>query len=117
MKSMIADYVKGCITCAATKPSLQKPAGTLRPLPIPEKPWRMISIDFVGPLPRTKDYYDYISVVVDKFSKMAHFIPTTSNVTAKQTAQLLIDHVVRLHGVPDAIISDRGTQFVAQLFL
>ena len=116
MKSMIADYVKGCITCAATKPSLQKPAGTLRPLPIPEKPWRMISIDFVGPLPRTKDYYDYILVVVDKFSKMAHFIPTTSNVTAKQTAQLLIDHVVRLHGVPDAIISDRGTQFVAQLF-
>jgi transposase InsO family protein len=116
MKATIADYVGGCVTCAATKPSLQKPAGSLRPLPIPEKPWRVISIDFVGPLPMTKDYFNYVLVVVDKFSKMAHFIPTTSNVTAQRTARLLIDNVVRLHGIPEAIISDRGTQFVARLF-
>ena len=106
MKRMIADYVQGCVTCAATKSSGQKPAGTLRPLPIPEKPWKMISMDFVGPLPKTKDYYDQVLVVVDKFSKMAHFIPTTTNVTAKKTAELLIDHVVKHHGLPEAIISD-----------
>lgn len=116
MKSMIADYVRGCTTCAAIKPSLQKPAGTLRPLPIPDKPWRTISIDFVGPLPPTKDYFNYILVVVDKFSKMAHFIPTTTNVTSKQTAELLINNIVRLHGLPDAIISDRGHEFTASLF-
>ena len=116
MKRMIADYVQGCVTCAATKPSGQKPAGTLRPLPIPARPWQVISIDFVGPLPKTKDYYDHVLVVVDKFSKMAHFIPTTTNVTAKRTAELLIDHVVKHHGLPEAIISDRGTQFTAQLF-
>jgi transposase InsO family protein len=116
MKAMIADYVHGCTTCAATKPSLQKPAGTLRPLPIPEKPWRVISIDFVGPLPRTPDYFNYVLVVVDKFSKMAHFIPTTTNVTAEETARLLLEHVVRLHGLPEAIISDRGHEFTAHLF-
>ena len=116
MKAMIADYVRGCTTCAATKPSLQKPAGTLRPLPIPEKPWRVISIDFVGPLPRTPDYFNYVLVVVDKFSKMAHFIPTTTNVTAEETAKLLLEQVVRLHGLPEAIISDRGHEFTANLF-
>ena len=116
MKRMIADYVHGCTTCAATKPSLQKPAGLLRPLPIPEKPWRMITLDFVGPLPRTPDYYNYILVVVDKFSKMAHFIPTTTNVTAEETAKLLLDHVVRLHGLPEAMISDRGHEFMAHLY-
>ena len=116
MKAMIADYVRGCVTCAATKPSLEKPAGTLRPLPIPEKPWRVISIDFVGPLPRTPDYFNYVLVVVDKFSKQAHYIPTTTNVTAKETAELLLTNIVRLHGLPEAIISDRGHEFVAALF-
>jgi transposase InsO family protein len=116
MKAMIADYVRGCVTCAATKPSLEKPAGTLRPLPIPEKPWRVISIDFVGPLPRTPDYFNYILVAIDKFSKRAHFIPTTTNVTAKETAELLLNNVVRLHGLPEAIISDRGHEFVASLY-
>jgi transposase InsO family protein len=116
MKAMIADYVRGCVTCAATKPSLQKPAGTLRPLPIPDKPWRVITIDFVGPLPRTADYFNYVLVVQDKFSKMAHFICTTTNVTAEETAILLLENVVRLHGLPEAIISDRGHEFTAHLF-
>jgi len=53
MKAMIADYVRGCTTCAAVKPSMQKPAGLLRPLPVAEKPWKTITMDFVGPLPRT----------------------------------------------------------------
>jgi hypothetical protein len=57
-----------------------------------------------------------ILVVVDKFSKMAHFIATTKKATAKHTAKLLLEHVIRLHGVPEAIISDRGTQFAAKLF-
>ena len=116
MRAMMEDYVRGCQTCAATKPELRKPAGLLHPLPIPEKPWQVISIDFVGPLPRTPDHFDTILVVVDKFSKMAHFIATTRNATAKHTAKLLLEHVVRIHGVPEAIISDRGTQFTAKLF-
>ena len=116
MKPMIADYVRGCLTCAATKPSLQQPAGTLRPLPVPDKPWRVITIDFVGPFPRTADYFNYVLVVQDKFSKMAHFIATTTNVTAEETAKLLLENVVRLHGLPETIISDRGHEFTAHLF-
>lgn len=76
----------------------------------------MISIDFVGPLPTTRDYHNYVLVVVDKFSKMAHFVPTTTNVTSKGTAELLFNHVVRLHGFPDAIISDRGHEFTGAVF-
>jgi transposase InsO family protein len=116
MRAMIEDYVRGCQTCAATKPELRRPAGLLHPLPIPERPWQVISIDFVGPLPRTPDHFDMVLVVIDKFSKMAHFIATTSHATAKHTAKLLLEHVIRLHGVPEAIISDRGTQFTAKLF-
>jgi len=116
MKSRIADYVHGCTACAATKTSNQKPAGLLHPLPIPGKPWQHIGIDFVGPLPMTSDFFNSVLVVTDKFSKMAHFIPTTINVDAKQTARLLIDNVVKFHGLPEAIISDRGTQFIARLF-
>ena len=116
MKSMIADYVRGCTTCAAIKPSMQKPAGLLRPLPVPEKPWRTITMDFVGPLPRTPDYFNYVLVVADKFTKRGHFIPTTTNITAKETAELLLQHVVRLHGLPEAIVSDRGHEYTAHLF-
>ena len=52
----------------------------------------------IGPLPRTSDYYDFILVVIDKFTKMGHFIPTTTNVPAGKTAKLLIDNVFKLHG-------------------
>jgi transposase InsO family protein len=116
MRAMIQDYVRGCLTCAATKPDQRKPAGLLHPLPIPERPWQVMSMDFVGPLPRTPDHYDTVLVVIDKFSKEGHLIPTTQHANAKSTAKLLIDHVVRLHGIPEAIISDRGTQFTAKLF-
>jgi transposase InsO family protein len=116
MSRDIEDYVKGCVVCAAVKPSQQLPAGLLQPLPIPHRPWEVISMDFVGPLARTKDYYDAVLVVVDKFSKMAHFIPTSMGVTSEKTARLLISHVIRLHGIPSSIISDRDPRFTAGLW-
>jgi transposase InsO family protein len=112
----IEDYVRGCVVCAATKPSQRPPSGLLQPLPIPHRPWEVISIDFVGPLPRTKDYFDAVLVVVDKFSKMAHFIPTTTQVDAAKTAKLLISNVFKLHGLPSSIISDRDPRFTAGLW-
>ena len=93
MKREIEDYVRGCVVCAAAKSSQQLPAGLLQPLPIPHRPWQTINIDFVGPLQKTSDYYDFndILVVINKFSKMAHsdFVPTTTHVTAGKTANLL----------------------------
>ena len=116
MKRDIEDYVRGCVVCAAVKPSQQLPAGLLQPLPIPHRPWDVISIDFIGPLARTKDYFDSVLVVVDKFSKMAHFIPTTTSVTSEKTARLLISHVFKHHGLPSAIISDRDPRFTAGMW-
>ncbi len=116
MQKDVEDYVKGCVVCAAVKPSQQAPAGLLQPLPIPHRPWEVISIDFVGPLVRTKDHYDCVLTVVDKFSKMGHFIPTTTTVTSDKTARLLINHVFKLHGLPSSIISDRDPRFTAGLW-
>jgi transposase InsO family protein len=116
MRREIEDYVKGCVVCAAVKPSQQLPAGLLQPLPIPHRPWESIHIDFVGPLPKTSDYYDFILVVIDKFTKMGHFIPTTTNVTAGKTAKLLIENVLKLHGLPQSIISDRDPRFTANVW-
>src|ERR1700761_6766507 len=113
MKRDVEDYVSGCVTCAAIKPSQRKPAGLLQPLPIPHRPWETFSLDFVGPLPKTKRFHDSILVVVDKFGKRMHLIPTTVNVTAAQSAKLLIDHVVKYHGLPQSIISDRDPRFTA----
>jgi hypothetical protein len=116
MKKDVEDYVKGCTVCAAVKPSQQMPAGLLQPLPIPHRPWEVISIDFVGPLVRTKDYHNSILVVVDKFSKMGHFIPTSTGITSERTARLLINHVIKLHGLPSSIVSDRDPRFTAGMW-
>jgi len=116
MRKDIEDYVRGCVVCAAVKPSQQAPAGLLQPLPIPHRPWEVISIDFVGPFVKTKDYYDSILVIIDKLSKMGHFIPTSMGITSEKTARLLINHVIKLHGLPSSIISDRDPRFTAGMW-
>jgi len=82
------------------------------PNSIPEKPWSHISADFITKLPLAQGY-DLILVVVDRLTKMAHFIPTTEKTTAGRLARLFRDNVWKLHGLPESIISDRGLQFAA----
>ena len=86
--------------------------GELHPLPIPAGPWKSVSMDFIIGLPLVGGY-DAVLVTVDCFMKMAHLLPTTSNITAEQTVQLYYQHVWKLHGVPEDIISDRGPQFIS----
>jgi len=78
---------------------------------IPEKAWSHISVDFIMKLPLAQGY-DAILVVVDRFTKMGHFIPTTERTSAEGLARLFRDNIWKLHGLPDSIISDRGPQFV-----
>jgi len=84
------------------------------PNSIPEKAWTHISADFITKLPLVQEY-DAILVVVDRFTKMAHFISTTERTSTEGLAQLFRDNIWKLHRLPDSIISDRGPQFVAEI--
>lgn len=109
----ITNYIKSCPICQQDKPSQQRPGGLLQPIKSPPIKWHTISMDFITQLPMSVNKHDAILVVVDKFTKMAHFIPTTTSVTAPEAAKLIFDNVVRLHGLPKEIISDRDSRFTS----
>ena len=111
----VADYVQGCNSCQCMKTSTHAPYGPLDPLPIPNTPWTSISMDFITGLP-TSHMFDSIFVVVDRLTKQAHFTPTTTDIDASQLASLYISSIIRLHGVPESIFSDRGSIFVSSFW-
>ena len=111
----ISEFVQSCSVCARDKTPRQRPAGFLQPLPIPETPWSNIAMDFVTDLPPSHGK-TIIWVVVDHFSKMAHFIPLPALPSAPQLAKHFLRHIFRLHGLPSHIVSDRGVQFVSKFW-
>jgi hypothetical protein len=110
----IAKYVTECDTCHRMKASHLKLAGVLQPLSIPMWKWDDISMDFIAGLPLTARKKYSIWVIVDRLTKTAHFIAVHTTYSVQQYAELYMDHIVCLHGIPKTIISDRGTQFVAR---
>uniref|UniRef100_A0A8C5LPA6 Gypsy retrotransposon integrase-like protein 1 n=1 Tax=Leptobrachium leishanense TaxID=445787 RepID=A0A8C5LPA6_9ANUR len=111
----IYNYVKHCVTCIRSKDMHTKPQGLLQPLPVPSKPWADIALDFIVDLPFSQ-MYNTILVVIDRFTKMAHFIPIKGLPSAKITAKLFLKEIFRIHGLPESIISDRGTQFTSKFW-
>jgi len=110
----VKQYVEGCDSCQRNKNHTEQPAGKLMPNSIPEKPWTHILADFITKLPIAQGY-DSILVVVDRLTKMVHFIPTTEKTSVEGLARLFRDNVWKLYGLPKSIISDRGPQFAAGL--
>ena len=116
MDADITAYVTSCDSCQRNKPSQQAKMGQLMPLPIPTRPWQVVSLDLIVHLPRSRNGFDAIVVFVCKLTKMVHFVATTTNVTAPQLAVLFLREIVRLHGVPEAILSDRDPRFTAHFW-
>jgi len=115
MAGSVVGFVEACVDCQKTKPSNQKTPGLLKPLEIPSAPWESIATDFITGLPLSNGW-DSIQTVVDRFSKMVHFIPTTKDVTAQETANLFLTHIMRLHGLPRRIVSDRDPKFTSDFW-
>jgi hypothetical protein len=114
MRRDIAHYVACCDTCSRVKIEHQKPAGLLKPLEIPVWKWEDISMKFVVGLPRTPKGNDSVWVIVDRLTKVAHFVPVKTQYATEKMADLYVEHILRLHEAPRSIVSDRGPQFVAK---
>ncbi len=114
MAAYIGKYVRSCDLCQRTKVFPAKPLGKLTPNEIPARPWQIISTDLITQLPDSQGY-DSILVVVDRFSKMTHVMPTTSTVTAEGVVRLFRDNVWKLHGLPEKVLSNRGPQFASRV--
>ena len=115
LRQFITDYVRSCDVCCRSKVPRHRPYGLLQPLPIPPGPWKSISLDFITDLPPSKGF-DAILTVVDRFTKMAHFLPCMKAFTSQDTASLVMREVFKHHGLPDDIISDRGPQFISKFW-
>lgn len=115
MKEHIRQYVQSCTTCQQAKPERIKYPGLLEPRPLPEGAWQVVTMDFIDGLPQS-NRFNCILVVVDKFTRYAHFLPLSHPFTVAKVAHSYLDNVYKLHGLPAAIISDRDPVFTSKFW-
>lgn len=115
MKAAVRDFVSSRLICQQAKPDRSKLLGLLQPLPVPDRAWKMVSLDFIEGLPQSAGY-NCILVTVDLFSKYAHFIGLRHPFTAAFIAKAFFSHVYRLHGMPFALILDRDRIFTSKVW-
>ncbi|KAL6573208.1 hypothetical protein OROMI_012824 [Orobanche minor] len=116
MKRDIGVFVERCMICQQVKAEHQRPGGLLQPLEIPEWKWEHITMDFVVGLPRTMRKNDAIWVIVDRLTKSSHFLPVRMTYGMEQYARIYIREIMRLHGVPVSIVSDRDPRFTSKFW-
>jgi hypothetical protein len=115
MQKTVRDFVRAFDVCQRQKNEATSPGGFLQPLPIPNAIWEDISLDFITGLPKSKGF-EAVLVVVDRLSKYSHFILMKHPYTAKSVAELFVKEIVRLHGIPSSIVSDRDPLFVSHFW-
>src|SRR3984893_10883056 len=111
LKKDTHEYITTCDVCQRTKPHWGRKPAPLHPLPIPTRPWQVISWDLIGPLSDSARF-DMILVIKDYFTKSIIIQPTQQELTAQGTATILLEHVYANYGLPEKIVSDHGGQFV-----
>jgi len=116
MSSDVEHFIKRCSTCQLANDHI-RPQGLYTPLSVPQGPWEHVSLDFITGLPRTQRHKDSIMVVVDRFSKMAHFVACHTTFDASQVANLYFKEIVRLHGIPRSMVSDHDKKFLSRFWL
>ena len=110
MSREIKVFVNTCDVCQKIKPRRHGPVGLLQSIPVPSQPFEVVSMDFIPELP-TSNGFDNVLVIVDKLTKYAIFVPTTTRITEVETARLFFKHVISKFGIPRQIISDRDTRW------
>jgi hypothetical protein len=114
MKKDIVRHVARCDTYNRIKAKHQSHIGLLKPLDVPMWKWESVSMDFIVGLPRTPKGHDSIWVIIDRLTKVAHFIAVRINYRCNKLADLYVDNILRLHGAPVSIVFDRGMQWVSK---
>jgi hypothetical protein len=112
MKDVVMSFVQQCKICHQAKHEHTHSAGLLQSLPIPQGAWQEITMDFIEGLPLSEGY-NTILVVVDRYTKYAHFLPLKHPFTAQHVAKLVLQNVVKLHGCPKSIVTDRDMIFLS----
>ena len=116
MKRDISEFVSKCLVCQQVKAEHQVPSGLLQPIMIPEWKWDRITMDFMTSLPLTPKRKDAVWVIVNRLTKSAHFIPVRVDYSLEKLADLYVSEIVRLHGVPLSIVSDRDPRFTSRFW-
>jgi len=115
MRDTIKQYVKNYDICQRIKVVRHAPYGLMKPNEAPDRPWKLISMDFIMDLPKSEGN-DAILIVIDRLTKMAHFLPCTKEMNARQFSELFMREIFRLPGLPKDIITDRGSIFTSDLW-
>ena len=115
MSHDIESYCTTCGICVTSKDTSSKPTGLLHSLLIADRPWQSIGLDFIGPLPKSNNF-DYLLVMIDQLTSQVHLVPTTTIVTTRGIVWLILKEVVRLHGIPESIVSDQDTKFTSMFW-
>jgi hypothetical protein len=116
MKKDVGDYIARCIECQRVNDNNRHPVGLLHPLPILDKKWEVIKINFITKFPKIARQHDSIMVLVDKLSKASHFVHVKTIHMTTNIAKIYMKEIARLHGIPRKIVSDRDTKFTSNFW-